>query len=44
MRSIGIQPDMVFCRSDLPIKESDRDKIALFTNVEKRGGYFSAQR
>jgi CTP synthase len=36
LRSIGIQPDILLCRSERPIPESDRAKIALFTNVEKR--------
>ena len=35
LRSIGIQPDILICRSDRPIAEADRSKIALFTNVEK---------
>lgn len=35
LRSIGIQPDILLCRSDRPFSESDRSKIALFTNVEK---------
>lgn len=35
LRSIGIQPDILICRSDRPISESARSKIALFTNVEK---------
>lgn len=34
LRSIGIQPDILICRSDLEIDESARQKIALFTNVE----------
>src|SRR5204862_5324303 len=33
LREIGIQPDVVLCRADRPIPESDRRKIALFTNV-----------
>ena len=33
LRSIGIQPDILVCRSRLPIKEAAREKIALFTNV-----------
>ncbi|MGZ5060957.1 MAG: CTP synthase, partial [Usitatibacter sp.] len=33
LRGIGIQPDIVMCRSEVPIPESDRRKIALFTNV-----------
>jgi CTP synthase len=36
LRSIGIQPDMIVCRSDLPMSGSVRDKIALFTDVEPR--------
>jgi len=34
LRSIGIQPDILVCRSDVEIDESAREKIALFTNVE----------
>ena len=33
LRSIGIQPDILLCRSEQPLPESDRRKIALFTNV-----------
>jgi CTP synthase len=36
MRSIGIQPDILICRSDHEIDASSRRKIALFTNVEER--------
>jgi CTP synthase len=36
LRSIGLQPDFLLCRSDHRIPESALDKIALFTNVEKR--------
>ncbi len=36
MRSIGIQPDILLCRSEKPLPESERRKIALFTNVEER--------
>jgi CTP synthase len=35
LRSIGIQPDILICRSTNPIPENAREKIALFTNVEK---------
>jgi CTP synthase len=31
--SIGIQPDILLCRCEIPIAESDRRKIALFCNV-----------
>lgn len=37
LRSIGIQPDILICRSDQPLPETERKKIALFTNVESRG-------
>ena len=33
LRSIGIQPDILLCRSEQPLPESERRKIALFTNV-----------
>ncbi len=36
LRGIGIQPDMIFCRADLPVGEDIREKIALFCDVEKR--------
>lgn len=36
LRSIGIQPDILLCRSSRPLAESARKKIALFTNVEER--------
>ncbi|HBJ89030.1 MAG TPA: CTP synthetase, partial [Gammaproteobacteria bacterium] len=34
LRSIGIQPDVLVCRSEQEIDESSRHKIALFTNVD----------
>ena len=37
LRSIGIQPDVLICRSDRELSLSDRAKIALFTNVETSG-------
>ncbi len=33
LRSIGIQPDILLCRSEHPLPDGDRRKIALFTNV-----------
>ena len=36
LRSIGIQPDVMLCRSEKPIPASERRKIALFTNVSER--------
>jgi len=36
LRRLGIQPDIIICRSDLPIPENIRDKISLFCDVERR--------
>ena len=36
LRSIGLQPDVLICRSDHEVDISSRKKIALFTNVEER--------
>ncbi len=36
LRSIGIQPDVLLCRSLQPLPEGERRKIALFTNVEEK--------
>ncbi len=36
LRSIGIQPDVLICRGDRPVPETEKRKIALFTNVEER--------
>jgi CTP synthase len=33
LRSIGIQPDVLLCRSEIELSLSEREKIALFTNV-----------
>ena len=33
LRSIGIQPDVVLCRTDRPLPKDERRKIALFCNV-----------
>ncbi len=33
LREIGLAPDMILCRSEHPIDQSVRDKIALFCNV-----------
>jgi CTP synthase len=35
LRTIGIQPDIIICRSDRAIPKSERRKIALFTNVHE---------
>lgn len=34
--SIGIQPDVLVCRSDMPFTEDIRQKISLFCNIEPR--------
>ncbi len=36
LRSIGLQPDLLVCRSERILPQSARGKIALFTNVEER--------
>lgn len=36
LRSIGLQPDILLCRSEIEVDEDSRRKIALFTNVEPR--------
>ncbi|MDP6632694.1 MAG: CTP synthase [Dehalococcoidales bacterium] len=35
LRRIGIQPDVIICRADLPIPEGIRDKISLFCDVDR---------
>ena len=35
LRSIGIQPDILVCRSEQPLPDEQRKKIALFTNVKE---------
>jgi CTP synthase len=35
LRSIGIQPDILMCRTELPLNDELRSKISLFCNVEK---------
>ena len=36
LQSIGIAPDILVCRSEQPIPEKEREKIALFCNVRKQ--------
>ncbi len=36
LRSIGITPDMIVARSDYPVDESLREKIALFCDVDRK--------
>ena len=36
LRRMGIQPDIIICRSDHPIPEGVRDKISLFCDVERK--------
>jgi CTP synthase len=35
LRSIGIQPDILVCRTESPLPDNERKKLALFTNVEE---------
>ena len=35
LRRIGIQPDVIVCRSDYPVSDELKDKIALFCDVDK---------
>jgi CTP synthase len=35
LRGMGIQPDIIICRSDLEVPDSIRDKISLFCDVER---------
>ncbi|MEN8833589.1 MAG: CTP synthase [Pacificibacter sp.] len=35
LRTIGLQPNVLVCRSEHPIPEKEREKIALFCNVRK---------
>ncbi len=37
LRSIGIQPDVIVCRSDYPVTPDLKEKIALFTDVDEEG-------
>jgi len=41
LRGIGIQPDILVCRSERPITIEEKKKIALFTNVQEKA-VFSA--
>ena len=42
LRSIGIQPDVLLCRAKNTIDDNIKNKISLFTNVDKKA-VFSAQ-
>jgi CTP synthase len=41
LREIGIQPDILLCRTDRPLSKEIKDKIALFCSVEP-GSVFTA--
>ena len=36
LRSIGIQPDVIICRSDQPVSDDLREKVSLFCDVDRR--------
>ena len=42
LRRIGIQPDIIVARTNGPLLDGPRRKIALFCNVEERGVFWSA--
>ncbi len=35
LRAIGITPDILVCRTELPIPDKEKDKLSLFCNVKK---------
>ena len=37
LRSIGIQPDAIICRSDEPVTDQIREKISVYCDVPRRG-------
>ncbi|MBI4365052.1 MAG: CTP synthase [Candidatus Latescibacteria bacterium] len=37
LRAIGIQPDILLCRTEIPLPDEVKEKIALFCNVPKEG-------
>jgi CTP synthase len=41
LREIGIQPDVLLCRTDRPISQELKDKIAMFCNVDQ-GNVFAS--
>ena len=43
LRQIGIQPDLLICRTEHPIPPEEKDKIALFCNLEREGGHRGAR-
>ena len=36
LREIGIQPDIIICRTEMDLDEDNRKKIAMFCNVERK--------
>jgi len=36
LRGMGVQPDIIICRSDYPISEGIKDKISLFCDVDRQ--------
>jgi len=41
LRGIGIQPDILICRSEYPLPDAERKKIALFTSVPENSVFTS---
>ena len=42
LREIGIQPDVIICRTEYDMSEDERRKIAMFCNVEAKTSLPSA--
>ncbi len=36
LRSLGIQPNLIVCRTEMPISQDMKDKIALFCDIDKK--------
>jgi len=36
LRGMGVQPDIIICRSDYPISEGIKDKLSLFCDVDRQ--------
>ena len=41
---VGIQPDVILCRSDYPVSDDLREKIALFCNIERKPSFRMTER
>ena len=39
LRSLGIQPNLIVVRTEMPISQDMKDKLALFCDIDTRSGY-----